>query len=345
MSGSGRGTPTMSPTRWNSRAFELGVVPLRRQRPASPRPAGPGGSTPTPCPRRSHRPGQWPGGAGAARTSAAGFHGLVSSVASRSSRSGPSCGGHPTGRRGYRRAIRLGTGDHDPRNRVITMAGTGDHDRAESVITMGRNRAITMRGIRNSLRARSFSPAGGSPSMTAGPAGDGDGIGDRCTLSSASCPAGRRVAPDVRPSWCPSPKPRPATRGFEFGSAASLQGNGTFRKPERIAPCRLRPLRDTLTRRGGCGVTASSSRGGLVTECRLSDGKLGVLARLGGLEPPASGLEVRARHLRPTVPKRDELRRNQQLAAAPPAPSRDRLCPNSMPNRHQNRHHLHAAAA
>jgi hypothetical protein len=39
------------------------------------------------------------------------------------------------------------------------------------------------------------------------------------------------------------------------------------------------------------------------------------------------------------MPERDEARRNQHLAAAAPLPYCDQACPNSMPNRHQNRHH------
>jgi hypothetical protein len=58
-----------------------------------------------------------------------------------------------------------------------------------------------------------------------------------------------------------------------------------------------------------------------------------------GVEELTAGLEVRARHLRPTVPERDEVRRDQHLVKAAPVPYYDRICLNSIPNRHQNRHH------
>jgi hypothetical protein len=63
------------------------------------------------------------------------------------------------------------------------------------------------------------------------------------------------------------------------------------------------------------------------------------MARLEGLEPPTHGLEVRSRHLGPSVPERDEVRRNQHLAGGRAVPHCDGECPNSMLNRHQNRHH------
>jgi len=43
------------------------------------------------------------------------------------------------GTSGYRRAIRVGIGDHDPRNGWSRCAGIGDQDRAEGAITIGWN--------------------------------------------------------------------------------------------------------------------------------------------------------------------------------------------------------------
>ena len=61
----------------------------------------------------------------------------------------------------------------------------------------------------------------------------------------ASATTGARGAPSRCRAWihanaiCLSfAKPRPATRGFEFGSAAWLRGEQTVRKEERIASCR-----------------------------------------------------------------------------------------------------------
>ena len=47
----------------------------------------------------------------------------------------------------------------------------------------------------------------------------------------------------------------------------------------------------------------------------------------GGLIIRRSGLEVRAHHLRPTVPEYDEVRRNQHLAKAASSACRVRVCP------------------
>jgi hypothetical protein len=97
---------------------------------------------------------------------------------------------------------------------------------------------------------------------------------------------------------CPSPKPRPVQRGASSSARRPrCTGNRTFRKPERIAPCRLRSLRDTLTRRGGCGATASSPRRGLVTQGRLSDGKHRGVGAPGGTRTP--GIRLRRPPARP----------------------------------------------
>ena len=69
-------------------------------------------------------------------------------------------------------------------------------------------------------------------------------------------------------------------------------GNRTLRKPERIAPCRLRSLRETLTRRGGRGATAYPPRGGLATQRRLSDCKHWGVGAPGGTRTP--GIRLRS---------------------------------------------------
>src|SRR5437879_3615902 len=93
--------------------------------------AEPGGSTPTPSPgpRRTH--GRSPGGASPARASAAESLALVSSVASRSCRWGPSSARAP-----YR--ARLATDERSRSESAITIPGTGDHDAPESVIRIDR---------------------------------------------------------------------------------------------------------------------------------------------------------------------------------------------------------------
>src|SRR5437870_2886037 len=93
--------------------------------------AEPGGSTPTPSPgpRRTH--GRSPGGASPARASAAEALALVSSVASRSCRWGPSSARAP-----YR--ARLATDERSRSESAITIPGTGDHDAPESVIRIDR---------------------------------------------------------------------------------------------------------------------------------------------------------------------------------------------------------------
>ena len=73
-------------------------------------------------------------------------------------------------------------------------------------------------------------------------------------------------------------------------------GNRTLRKPERIAPCRLRSLRETLTRRGGPRATAYPPRGGLATQRRLSDCKHWGVGAPGGTRTP--GIRLRS----PSVP-------------------------------------------
>src|SRR5262249_36666859 len=96
-------------------------------------PAGPGGSTRTPFRARPHRPGQWLGAAGAARTSVEESRGLASSVASRSCRWGPSFPeGHPT-----RQAA--ATDERSGSESAITIPGMGDHDPLESAIRIKRN--------------------------------------------------------------------------------------------------------------------------------------------------------------------------------------------------------------
>src|SRR5438445_2123955 len=93
--------------------------------------AEPGGSTPTPSPgpRRTH--GRSPGGASPARASAAESLALVSSVASRSCRWGPSSARAP-----YR--ARLATDERSRSESAITIPGTGDHNAPESVIRIDR---------------------------------------------------------------------------------------------------------------------------------------------------------------------------------------------------------------
>ena len=65
-----------------------------------------------------------------------------------------------------------------------------------------------------------------------------------------------------------------------------------MRKPERIAPCRLRSLRETLTHRGGRGATAYPPRGGLATQRRLSDCKHWGVGAPGGTRTP--GIRLRS---------------------------------------------------
>src|SRR5439155_2993485 len=72
-----------------------------------------------------------PGGAGAARTSAAASLGPVSSVASRSCRSGPSSARPP-----YR--ARLAPDERSASESAITIPGMGDHDAPELVIRIER---------------------------------------------------------------------------------------------------------------------------------------------------------------------------------------------------------------
>ena len=72
-------------------------------------------------------------------------------------------------------------------------------------------------------------------------------------------------------------------------------GNRTVRKSERIAPCRLRSLREALTRRGGRGATASPRRGGLATQGWLRDCKHWGIGAPGGTRTPA----IRLRRRRP----------------------------------------------
>src|SRR5207245_5113133 len=93
--------------------------------------AEPGGSTPTPSPgpRRTH--GRSLGGASPARASAAESLALVSSVASRSCRWGPSSARAP-----YR--ARLATDERSRSESAITIPGTGDHNAPESVIRIDR---------------------------------------------------------------------------------------------------------------------------------------------------------------------------------------------------------------
>src|SRR5207245_3194623 len=71
------------------------------------------------------------GGASPARTSAAESLALVSSVASRSCRWGPSSARAP-----YR--ARLATDERSRSESAITIPGTGDHDAPESVIRIDR---------------------------------------------------------------------------------------------------------------------------------------------------------------------------------------------------------------
>ena len=69
-------------------------------------------------------------------------------------------------------------------------------------------------------------------------------------------------------------------------------GNRTLRKPERIAPCRLRSRRETLTYGSGRRATASPPRGGLATQRWLSDGKHWGVGAPGGTRTP--GIRLRS---------------------------------------------------
>ncbi len=84
----------------------------------------------------------------------------------------------------------------------------------------------------------------------------------------------------------------PVSAPTQRGASSSARrpgctGNRTLREPERIAPCRLRSLRETLTRRGGRGATAYPPRGGLATQRRLSDCKHWGVGAPGGTRTPA----------------------------------------------------------
>ena len=57
-------------------------------------------------------------------------------------------------------------------------------------------------------------------------------------------------------------KPRPATLGFEFSSAAWLHGEQNAAEVGKVAARRLRSLRETLTRRGGAWSNGLSSARG-----------------------------------------------------------------------------------
>ena len=87
------------------------------------------------------------------------------------------------------------------------------------------------------------------------------------------------------PRGCPSPKPRPATRGVEFGSAAWLHGEQNVAEAgqDRAMPASLP---------GGRGATASPPRGGLATQRRLSDCKHWGVGAPGGTRTP--GIRLRS---------------------------------------------------
>ena len=98
---------------------------------------------------------------------------------------------------------------------------------------------------------------------------------------------------------CPSPKPRPATRASSSARRPGGTGNRTVRKPERIAPCRLRSRRETLTRRSERRATAYPPRGGLATQRRLSDGNHWGVGAPGGTRTP--GIRLRRRRPWPVL--------------------------------------------
>src|SRR5207245_8250210 len=118
----------------------------------------PGGRTPTPSPgpRRTH--GRSPGGASPARTSAAESLALVSSVASRSCRWGPSSARAP-----YR--ARLATDERSRSESAITIPGTGDHDAPESVIRIDRKERSRSAGTSDQDASEPARQAGTGVSM------------------------------------------------------------------------------------------------------------------------------------------------------------------------------------
>ena len=91
---------------------------------------------------------------------------------------------------------------------------------------------------------------------------------------------------------CPSPKPRPATRASSSARRPGSTGKEDSARPESVAPCQLRSLRETLTRRGGRRATAYPPRGGLATGCRLSDCKHWGVGAPGGTRTP--GIRLRS---------------------------------------------------
>src|SRR6266849_5101628 len=150
MSGRGRGTPTTSPTRRNRRASSW----------ASSHSGGSGHGTPARWARRQYSdtvPRPTPQARAMARWArrCSYFSRRISRTCLINSLSVMSGGALlPRGPPyrvgpGYRRAITVGIGDHDPRNRRSRCAGIGDQDQTEWVIRMDRNRRSGCVGIRN----------------------------------------------------------------------------------------------------------------------------------------------------------------------------------------------------
>jgi hypothetical protein len=115
MSGSGRGHAYDVADPAEQAGLELGVIPLGGQRPRHAGLLGPVAVRP----HRAHTHPTGPGNGPVSRCCSY-FRRRISRICLISSLSVIAVrallGGHPTGAPGYRRAIRLGTGDHDPRN-------------------------------------------------------------------------------------------------------------------------------------------------------------------------------------------------------------------------------------
>ena len=88
----------------------------------------------------------------------------------------------------------------------------------------------------------------------------------------------------------------PVSAPTQRGASSSARrpggtGNSTVRKPEKIAPCRLRSRRETLTHRSERRATAYPPRGAVITQRWLSDGKHWGVGAPGGTRTPGTGLE------------------------------------------------------
>ena len=114
-----------------------------------------------------------------------------------------------------------------------------------------------------------------------------------------------RDAPAAEKRWagcegCPGHKLHPVLRHNpvrQRGASSSARrpggtGNSTVRKPEKIAPCRLRSRRKTLTHRSERRATAYPPRGDLATQRWLSDGKHWGVGAPGGTRTP--GIRLRS---------------------------------------------------